>query len=101
MTNSDDVPIHALDAVLDHEGVRELAAFVSRHGDGPVEIDATGVRKMGALAAQVLTVAAHAQAQQGRSLVVTDPDGVVLRCLDRLGLTSALSGALIMKGSEP
>ena len=100
MPTSTDAQTHVLPATLDHEGVRDLAEFVARYRSDAVRIDATNVDQVGVLAAQILTVAARRHGADGPMVHVVDPNGVVGRCLDRLGLASELSGALILEGAE-
>lgn len=100
MPNSNDVAIHTLPAVLDYQGVRELAEFLARHDGGPLRLDATQTRKVGTLAMQVLAVGARAQERDGGTMSVVDPTGLLERCFDGLGLTSQLPTALIMEASD-
>ena len=98
MTEQPDPVVFTLPATVNHDTVRELAAFLLVQRGNPVTIDGTAAGHVGAQAAQTLAVAARTWAQDAQSLEITDPSGVVARSFETLGLAEIFAEALSHPG---
>lgn len=73
-----------------HDGVGDLAEFISSNPGRPITLDGSCVRQIGAQGAQLLSMAAKAWAEEKADFTVCDPSGAIRDCLDQLGMNASI-----------
>jgi hypothetical protein len=90
----------ALPDASDRDALADLAAGLAADPRASIRLDATGIRSVGALAAQAVLVAARARASTGATVRIVDPDGRATASFAVMGLSRAAGDALVFEGPE-
>lgn len=78
---------HVLPDLLDHEALGALAAFLKSNRGHPVVLDGTALERVGALAAQIITLGAMTWAKDAVAFAVLDPSEKIAADFSTLGLS--------------